>query len=208
LRKSPIRHHVRQHAREGKTIDQYTRGKGHLAQKRVLKTKAWPNNDKRAIYPSEFAKMGILKGHRTPIQQKEIMYYADWSIVDHVDKINAMGFETWASCSGTGKDHKEYGEGESDTYLTILLPESVASYETGSIKDYDYVDSLLEAGKRAGWKTRVFSSGVDISQAKYPTVTFYYGKKEASDKEKVKKWDDLVKALKNVRSITKIRPKR
>lgn len=96
-----------------------------------------------------------------PIRQEptELTYTEgiDPSIVPILKRLNRQGLKTCASCSGISSEHK----GESSPYLSVELPEDVASSGGRDIFDVDKIHKpkevkrYQEAGKRAGWTTEV-----------------------------------------------------
>lgn len=193
--------------RKNKTVRRYDRGKGGKTHRIVLSIKRPSHVDAREVYTplSEFAKMGVM-ADPSERQKKDVMFYADWSIVGHIDKINAMGFDTLASCSSMRKDHnKDHSshkpDSELDSYVTILLPKSVASYEDGKIKDWDYLDKLATASNSAGWEFQLFNKNVNVAEQSFPSVKLYISKKrsEMPDEKIVREWDNLVKELRKIK---------
>ena len=174
-RKSPIRHIVHAHKRLGRSVKEFFRGHG---QKKVSRKGGRPplqpyvtRRKKLIIKP----KLRMYPKTKYSVQAylEKGTGFADVSIVPHVNKINRIGFETIASCSGLRKDH--YGKDEG-AYLSVMLPESVVTSDiSGDIHDIDpsnvkdrvYVKSLVDAGHKAGWNAEL---------AKYmmfvPTVAF------------------------------------
>lgn len=93
--------------------------------------------------------------------------FVDYSIVDFISRINRAGYETIASCSGMERDHIiNYKTGENVytsnyAYLSIELPENVAQHgsvgevfdvPSETIHDIEYINKILGAAYRAGWK--------------------------------------------------------
>jgi len=109
--------------------------------------------------------------------------FADQSIVKYVEEINSFGFPTLASCSGMRRDH--HGVSES-AYLSIELPEKVApstpyvyfvhyvagkgwsSIDEHSIKDWNYINILVNAGTKADWLAHP-----SVYMLMFPDVRFY-----------------------------------
>lgn len=113
--------------------------------------------------------------------------FADASIVSHINRINEVGFETIASCSGMRKDHHgEYG----GAYLSVVLPESVVEphifgvhdVHPSKVKDWGYIKRLIKAGHEANWNAEL---------SKYmmvqPVITFYMPETETVGMDAVAK---------------------
>jgi len=96
--------------------------------------------------------------------------FVDYSIVDSISRINKAGYETVASCSGMERDHiinHETGENVytgNFAYLSIELPENVAQHgsvggvfdvPSETIRDIGYINKILGAAYRAGWKAEL-----------------------------------------------------
>lgn len=131
--------------------------------------------------------------------------FADVGIVRYVNKINEMGFETVASCSGLGEDH--YGR-STGSYLSIVLPEDVVEpHMTGDlfeltpskIKKPSYIKKLIKAGHEANWNAEAGKNMMFL-----PTVRFSMPTTKSVGMDAVMNANpDLVKAQNKVDRLLK-----
>ena len=94
--------------------------------------------------------------------------FADKGIVSYINRINAVGFKTVASCSGLRRDHSMYVhdltyKGD-QTYLSVEMPEdvvqpgfssSIHDVEPSRIKKPEYVQRVINAVHRANWNAHL-----------------------------------------------------
>lgn len=161
MRKSPIRHRVHAHKRLGRPVKEYFRGKG---QKKISRNPWRPSlqsyaTKRKKLIVKPKLRMYPKDKHSVQAYLEKGTGFADVSIVPHVNKINRVGFETIASCSGLRKDH--YGV-DAGAYLSIELPRSVVTpdilkdeVDPKNIKDKAYVNTLINTGHKAGWNAHL-----------------------------------------------------
>ena len=208
-RKSPIRHKVHAHKRLGQPVKEFFRGKGQkkisrnpwrpLLQPYVTKRKKLIVKPKLKMYPENKYSIQAYLEKGTG--------FADMSIVSHVNKINRIGFETIASCSGLRKDH--YGKYEG-AYLSIALPESVVIPDIGgdihdidlrNVKDRAYVNSLIDAGHEAGWNAELSKYMMFV-----PTIRFSLPETMSWKMDLIaKKHPEVVKANQDIDLVQNLR---
>ena len=161
MRKSPIRHRVHAHKRLGRPVKEFFRGHG---QKKISGKRGRPSSQSYVIKRKKLIikpklRMFPKNEHSVQAYLEKGTGFVDVSIVPHVNKINGMGFETVASCSGLRKDH--YGR-DAGSYLSIELPRSVVTsdilkdeVDPKNIKNKAYVNTLINTGHKAGWNAEL-----------------------------------------------------
>jgi len=140
----------------GEWVESFERGKG--ARQRQTRRRVVGEGQELVPYPTDDPSIqAYLRGSEGS--------FADRNIVKYINRMNDVGIETIASCSGMRRDHEKEmtytrGEGATGSYLSVVLPEEVAEHGfTGGIfsipeytvKNRPYIDALLEVGRKAGW---------------------------------------------------------